>query len=232
MSENVFRNHRSRQSNRHDNELGYTLEIIQAAGGAGGSSGTGATGPTGTSGNTGAVGPTGPVGAASNTGATGAQGPTGAKCTGPTGPQGPTGLSFQPITGTNFLIPTQVIGAGGSAINNVQFTTSWYQAFGNVVYFTLGFTFDALGANTFTQIQVDMSTLFAALGIVSPNNWIATAPLTGNLGYLTGAPVIPVGGVAIFITGPNTFNLRFDYLNGLSPAGQTFKAQISGQLFI
>ena len=132
MASNIFRQHRGRAENTHDNFLNSVETIINALGpmGAGGTGPTGPSGPTGPNGQS-LTGPTGPDGSSANTGATGptgAQGlaltgPTGAQgmatntgATGPTGPccTGPTGASGQ-ASGTGATGPTGAMGEPGAA---------------------------------------------------------------------------------------------------------------------
>ncbi len=119
MTETIFRQHRSRVTHTHDNELQFICEVLEVKGVATGPGG-GGTGTTGPSGPTGHTGPTGPAGSAVNTGATGPTGMTGTDGgIGPTGPAGtavntgatgPTGM-----TGTDGQIgPT---GPMGTAVN-------------------------------------------------------------------------------------------------------------------
>lgn len=104
MSEPIFRQHRNRQENVHNNFLESVIAIIDSVV----TEFTGATGPTGPTGANGSNGPTGPTGADGTAVSTGATGPTGA--TGFTGPIGPAGSA----TNTGATGPTGAVGGVGA----------------------------------------------------------------------------------------------------------------------
>ena len=209
--------------------------------------GIGLTGPTGAAGaatNTGATGPSGAPGTAANTGATGPTGPFGSGFTGPTGPfgfTGPTGPTFFAATGAGFVTAGQILNSSGSPYTGpITQLRSSYQRVGNAVYFYLSFLATCSGVDFFTQITINLGTLFGGLEPF-PTNWATAStilpPINTTVGLFSSpAPATNVGiaGVYTRIDFPASpvITIQWFYDNGAAPVGQPYGISISGMFFV
>ncbi len=225
-----FKTFQSRPVHMGDGFLESVISVIDAVGLG---DETGPTGPAGSATNTGATGPTGPkcTGASGPTGAPGSATETGA--TGPTGRTGPTGPGVSQATGAGFLSAAQITNVSGVPISAIVSVQSSYTQIGNVVFFRCGFFFTADGSAAFSQIRVDLTTLFGGL-VPLPTNWVDALPVQAVVAYFSGAPQVACGAASVTATATlGEFLLQWDYVAiFVPPTGQSYRAYISGMVFV